>query len=75
MVLLDLKAESYFGLNEIGTRIWQMLEAGRAVPDMLDELLAEYEVGREELEADVRELLDELLEAGLIHPLPAADAG
>ena len=25
-VLLDLQSESYFGLDEVGTRIWQLLQ-------------------------------------------------
>lgn len=68
MVLLDLKGESYFGLNEVGTRVWLMLEARKSVPEILDALHAEYEVEKAELETDVAELLDQLLEAGLIRP-------
>jgi len=66
MVLLDLSSESYFGLDEIGARIWQLLSDGFSVGEALDVLLQEYEVSRETLEADVGELLDNLAEAGLI---------
>jgi hypothetical protein len=65
-VLLDLDSEQYFGLDEVGTRIWALLKEGRGVDAIVDTLLAEYEVEREQLEADVRELLAALLEAGLI---------
>ena len=37
-VLLDLESESYFGLNEIGTRIWQVLESEHCVAETLDTL-------------------------------------
>ena len=30
-LLLDLEGESYFGLNEVGTRIWQLLQAAPTV--------------------------------------------
>jgi hypothetical protein len=43
-----------------------LLKEGRGVDAIVDTLLAEYEVEREQLEADVRELLAALLEAGLI---------
>ena len=66
MVLLDLASESYFGLDAVGARIWGLLESGSTVGEVLDTLLQEYEVERETLEADVGELLDRLLEAGLI---------
>jgi len=65
-VLLDLASEQYFGLDEVGTRIWALLNDGRSVGEMVEILLGEYAVGREQLEADVRELLGALMDAGLI---------
>jgi hypothetical protein len=65
-VLLDLASESYFGLNEVGTRIWQLLNEGADEATVVDTLLEEYDVQREELEQDVADLLARLGEAGLI---------
>lgn len=65
-VLLDLASESYFGLDAVGTRIWQLLQGGADESGLVDALLDEYEVEREVLERDVAELLDRLAEAGLI---------
>jgi len=65
-VLLDLEGESYFGLNEVGTRIWQLLQSEPTVAETLDTLTDEYEVSREQLENDVGDLLDKLADAGLI---------
>ena len=65
-VLLDLASESYFGLDEIGTRIWTLLNEDASAGEMIETLLEEYEVERQTLEADVGELLGNLLEAGLI---------
>lgn len=65
-VLLDLASESYFGLDSVGTRIWTLLKDDKSVGQVLDALLEEYEVDRETLEADLAELLDNLLAAGLI---------
>jgi len=66
-VLLDLEGESYFGLNEVGTRIWQLLQDKPMVAQVLDTLSDEYDVSREQLEGDVSELLDKLAGAGLIN--------
>ena len=71
-VLLDLDSEQYFGLDEVGTRIWALLGEGRCLDDIVATLLDEYDVEREQLSADVQELLTALLDAGLIE---ADDAG
>jgi hypothetical protein len=65
-VLLDLEGESYFGLNEVGTRIWQLLQAKPTVAETVSTLSDEYDVSREELESDVGDLLVKLADAGLI---------
>ena len=65
-VLLDLASESYFGLDAVGTRIWQLLQAGKAETEVVDTLLVAYAVEREVLEKDVTALLGKLENAGLI---------
>ena len=65
-VLLDLEGESYFGLNEVGTRIWQLLKDELSIGLVLDTLDGEYDVSREQLEIDVTKLLGSLEESGLI---------
>lgn len=65
-VLLDLASESFFGLDEVSTRVWQLLQEGRGRAGVIDTLLEEFEVEREVLENDVADLLNRLSEAGLI---------
>jgi hypothetical protein len=65
-VVLDLDSECYFGLDEVGTRVWNMLRQGVTFEAIIDRLLEEYDVEREELERDVRGLLRQLLESGLV---------
>ncbi len=65
-VLLDLASENYFGLDEVGTRIWGLLQSGFSIGETMDTLMEEYEVERATLEKDVGELLEKLVEAGLI---------
>ncbi|WAT17026.1 PqqD family protein [Aurantiacibacter sp. MUD11] len=65
-VLLDLEAGTYFGLNHVGGRLWQLLEGGsRSLKQLCDELEREFEVDRSVLEADVVALANELQENGL----------
>lgn len=65
-VLLDLESEAYFGLDEVGTRVWALLNEGKSAGEIVDSLLGEYEVERSELEKDVNTLLEQLLIAGLV---------
>ena len=65
-VLLDLRSDFYFGLDEVGTRVWQLLQSGLSLQELIDRMAVEYEVRRETLEADVGELLNKLLDAQLV---------
>ncbi len=65
-VLLDLHGDSYFGLNEMGTHIWQLLQAGENVRGLLATLSGEYAASEERIERDVGDLLEKLTQAGLL---------
>ena len=65
-VLLDLKSESYFGLDKTATRIWQLLNENKSVEDIHSVMLAEFDVDSNELLADLQHHLKELESAGLI---------
>lgn len=67
VMLLDLVSGTYFGLNSVGARIWQVLEdEGGTLSDACDVIAAEYDVSREELERDVLDLAEKLVENGLL---------
>lgn len=68
-ILLNLEGETYFGLNEVGTRIWQLIQSGQNIAETLQALSDEYDVGMEQLESDVDKLLINLTEAGLVNLL------
>lgn len=65
-VLLDLQSESYFGLDEVGTRIWQLLQQDGNLKQVFDTMLEEYDVDAEQLEKDINKLLNKLIDAELI---------
>ena len=65
-VLLDLESENYFGLDEVGTRIWQLIKESGDLQAIYDTLLAEYEVEEEQLHTDLEALLDEIAGLGLV---------
>ena len=65
-VILDLKSESYFGLDEVGTRIWQLLQEQEDIQTITATMLNEYDVEKEQLEKDIQSLLTQLDDAGII---------
>ena len=65
-VLLNIDTERYFGLDETGTRMWQLVTAAPKVQEAYQQLLDEYDVQPEQLRANLTELLDRLVENGLL---------
>ena len=67
-VLLNLQTKRYFSLNETGTRIWEMVQQTVDEDTIVVALLREYEVEEPMARAEVRRILDELIDAQLIVP-------
>ena len=65
-VLLDLASEHYYGLDEVGTRIWQLIGKQADLEDIYHTLLAEYDVSEERLKQDLENLLTEISGLGLV---------
>ncbi len=64
--ILDLKQEVYYGLNPVGAAVWALIAEPRRVDEIERALLAEFEVAPEQCARDLRELLGELAERGLV---------
>ena len=64
-VLLDLESENYFGLDEVGTRIWQLIKETNDLTAIYQTLLTEYDVSEERLQQDLDTLLGEITKLGL----------
>lgn len=65
-VLLDLAGERYFGLNKVGTRIWQLLEHRTSLQEVHRVLCAEFDAPSDRIERDLLALVEQLHAAGLI---------
>lgn len=65
-VILDIDSGTYYGLNEVSNRIWQLLQAPTSQHQLLKTLLEEYEVTEEEAAKDLQCLLQDMSDRGLI---------
>jgi hypothetical protein len=74
-VLLDLKSERYFGLDDVGTRIWMLLGERGDPAFVCAQLAAEYDAEEATLRRDVAELIAKLAEAGLVTVDPSTSGG
>lgn len=72
MVLLNLETESYFGLDPVGADIVTRVTE-QPVHAALEALIDDYAVDPEVLRRDVDDLIESLLEAGLIERAEGAD--
>ncbi|MDX1502813.1 MAG: PqqD family peptide modification chaperone [Thermoanaerobaculia bacterium] len=59
-ILLNATSGRYYGLDEVGTRIWLLLAEHGRLQTVLDALLARYDVAAADLERDLLELVREL---------------
>jgi hypothetical protein len=66
-VILDLGSGTYFGLDPVGARIWQLLSGGSTVDHIVTTLMGEYDVVQEHLQQDVQSLVSDLVARGLVH--------
>ena len=65
-VLLNLDSGMYFGLDPIGTRIWNLLAEDQSLPQIVSTIMAEYEVDIEPCTTDLLKLLRDLEAQGLV---------
>ncbi len=65
-VLLNPHNGKYFGLNAVGCSFWEKIDGERTVDEIIDLLLAEYNVDRETLERDINELVSNLEKTRII---------
>ena len=70
-VLLNIETEQYFGLDETGTRMWQLVTGSPNIDAAFQELTAEFDVDPEVLRSNLMELLSRLVDGGLLRVLPA----
>src|SRR6056297_67631 len=65
-VMMNIQTGKYYGLDEIGTRIWELMEEEIEVRKIIDELRKEFDVSEQQCKKDVLTLLDDLKSNQLI---------
>lgn len=72
-VIMNLKNDRCFNLDEVGTRIWSVMTSTESIKDTVEILLSEFDVERKILENDVQVLISELQDCELILLIPTSE--
>ena len=65
-VLVNLAAGTYYSLDAIGTRVWELIQKPTSIADVCAVLVQEYQVEESQCRDDVFDLLDTLAAEGLL---------
>lgn len=66
-VILQTEVSEYFGLNEVGTRIWAMLQLEpQTISDLVRNITDVYEVDDEQCQKDVEAIIERLQQESLV---------
>lgn len=65
-VMMNIESGKYFGLDTIGSRIWELIDSPRMVAEVVGILVQEYDVERGQCQVDTVEFLNHLYREGLV---------
>ena len=65
-VILNLESERYFGLDDVGTRFLTVLTSSESIEAAYETLRQEYDVNPQALRDDLHELVEKLIDQGLL---------
>jgi Coenzyme PQQ synthesis protein D (PqqD) len=66
VVLVDLKTNEIYTLNRTGARLWELLEQEDDLERAQELMLEEFEISEQQLQGEVRAIVDELVTKGLL---------
>jgi hypothetical protein len=66
IVMMNLEKGQYYMMNEVGSRIWELISEPKTVKTIINALVKEFQVETEECERDVLEFLKKLKYSNII---------
>ena len=67
-VVLSLDTKVLRGLNAVGSRVWDLIDGARTLDQIVDVIVAEFDVTRPVAAADVEAFVRQLVDKGLVSP-------
>lgn len=66
VLLFNMDDGSYYSLNEVGNRIWELCDGTHGMAEMVGMLAKEYDAPAEMIKADILEVLEDLRTKNLV---------
>lgn len=67
IVMISIENGAYYGLDAIGSRIWELIKTPCKVSDLIESLMEEFDTDRPTCEKDVLKFLNDLQKNNVIH--------
>jgi hypothetical protein len=67
LVMLSISAGRYYGLNSVGARFWELLEAPTTVAQICARLCEEFEVDEQDCQTALLKFANDLVDYGVVH--------
>jgi hypothetical protein len=65
-IIINLANGIYYSMDKVGGLIWDLVQAGHSLEEVIMAVTDRYDVSREKVEADIQELVEELLRENLV---------
>lgn len=66
LVMMSIRAGNYYNIGGVGTLVWELLSQPRSLDDLIDGVVADYDVEREHCAADIGAFVEKLVSLNLI---------
>ncbi|MCL4672321.1 MAG: lasso peptide biosynthesis PqqD family chaperone [Sphingomonadaceae bacterium] len=66
LVMMSIERGEYYGVGEVGTRIWELIERPQTLAELVAALCSEFEIGEAQCRSDIVAFLGELESNGLV---------
>ena len=70
IVMLSMQTNNYYGLGEVGSRLWALLETPQTPSQLCARLTTEYDISQNDCIDDIQPFLHQLLQEKLIKLSP-----
>jgi hypothetical protein len=65
-ILLNMGNGKFYGLDNLGTEIWELIKKEKSYDYIVEKLYNEYKVSKEQLENDIKIFINNLTRFGLV---------
>lgn len=66
LVMMSAESGAYLGLNEVGAKVWEMIDQPKTLPDICTALASEFETTPQACQPEVEAFLTELEARGAV---------